>query len=135
MPQGRSDEQWERMMEAGRYIMIRTAKRGSLIPYGEFNKALAEDAEVAPFDLSRDGERNALGALLADIVKDDPDHKKYMLSSVVALATLDAPGKGFYSLAEHLEHLEAGANATRKHDVWVKQAELTHEHYRRTPRT
>lgn len=130
MPHGRSDDEWERMMEVGRYLMVSTARSGGLIPYGEFNKALAEDADVAPFDLARDGERNALGTLLADIVKDDPDRKKYMLSSVVALATLDGPGAGFYSLAEHLDHLEPGASAARKHDVWIEQTILTHARYK-----
>lgn len=135
MPHGRSDEDWERMMEAGRDIMVRTARAEGLIAYREFNTALADEADVSPFDLSRDGERNALGTLLADIVKDDPLRNQFMLSAVVKLADRDkGPGDGFYKLAEHLGFIEPGASRTTKEMAWAVHVGRAHEHHKNSRR-
>jgi hypothetical protein len=131
MPHGRSDDDWDRMMEAGRNIMVHTARRQGWIPYSDLNQKISEDAGTAPFDFSVDDNRNALGALLSDIVKADLLHSRFMLSSVVRLAEGDGPGTDFYSLGEHLGHLEPGASTDRKHKFWVEQLKLTHDHYKR----
>jgi hypothetical protein len=131
MPHGRSDEDWFLMMEAARNIMVHTARRQAWILYSDLNREVSEDAGTPPFDFSRDADRNALGTLLADVVKADLLHSRFMVSSVVKLAASDGPGEGFYTLAEHLDHLEPGASRNRKFEVWAEQLTLTHDHYRR----
>jgi hypothetical protein len=131
MPHGRSEEDRDRMMEAGRNIMVHTARRQGWILYSDLNQEISEDAGTAPFDFSRDSDRGALGTLLADIVKADLLHSRFMLSSVVKLSAGDGPGAGFYSLGEHLGHLEPGASPDRKFEFWVEQLKLTHDHYKR----
>ncbi|WP_422390224.1 hypothetical protein [Arthrobacter sp. N1] len=132
MPHGRTDDAWQSMMEAARSLMVHTARRQELITYSELNRQVAEDAGTVPFDFSQDAERNALGTLLADVVKDDLLHSRFMLSSVAALAELErGPGSGFYALAEHLGHLEAGASKERRYEFWAEQLKLTHDHYKR----
>lgn len=131
MPHGRSDEDWSRMMEAARNIMVHTARRQASIPLSDLNRKVSEDAGTAPFDLGRSADRYALGTLLADIVKADLLHSRFMVSSVVKLSASDGPGADFYLLAEHLGHLEAGASTDRKSEFWAEQLELTHDHYLR----
>jgi hypothetical protein len=131
MPHGRSDRDWDRMMEAGRNIMVHTARRQDWILYPDLNREISKDAGTPPFDLSRDADRNALGMLLADIVKADLLHSRFMLSSVVKLSAEDGPGAGFYALGEHLGHLEPGAAKERKIEFWSEQLALTHDHYKR----
>jgi hypothetical protein len=100
------------MMEAARSIMVHTARRQELVTYPELNRQMAEDTGSVPFNLSRDAERSALGTLLADVVKDDLLHSRFMLSSVAALAEPGrGSGDGFDALAEQLK--------------------LTHDHYKR----
>lgn len=131
MPHGYSDEDWSLMMEAARNIMVHTARRQEWILYSDLNREVSEDADTVPFDFSRDTDRAALGTLLADIVKADLLHSRFMVSSVVKLSASDGPDDGFYSLAENLGHLEAGASEDRKFEFWVEQLKLTHDHYRR----
>lgn len=132
MPHGRTDDEWGRMKEAARNIMVHTARRQQRITYADLNREISEDADTVPFDFNRDGERNALGTLLADVVKDDLLHSRFMLSSVATLSELErGPGSGFYVLAEHLGHLEPGSSAQRKFEFWAEQLKLTHEHYKR----
>ncbi len=131
MPHGRSNEDWDRMMEAGRNIMVHTARRQAWILYSELNQQISQDAGTTPFDFSQDDDRNALGTLLADIVKADLLHSRFMLSSVVKLAAGDGPGTDFYSLGEYLGHLEPGAAKERKFEFWAEQLALTHDHYKR----
>lgn len=131
MPHGRTDEDWSRMMEAARNIMVHTARRQELIAYSDLNRDLSADAGTQPFDSPREADRNALGTLLADVVKDDLLHSRFMLSSVVEVTNGEGPGEGFYALAEYLDHLEPGASTERKHEFWIEQVKLTHDHYRR----
>lgn len=131
MPHGRSDEDWALMMEAARNIMVHTARKQGWILYSDLNREVSEDTGTAPFDFSRDADRNAIGTLLADIVKADLLHTRFMVSSVVKLSASDGPGEGFYSLAEYLGHLESGASRDRKFEFWAEQLRLTHDHYRR----
>jgi hypothetical protein len=131
MPHGRTDADWDLMMEAGRNIMVHTARRQAWVLYSDLNEEISEDAGTPPFDFSRDAERNALGTLLADIVKADLLHSRFMLSSVVKLSAGDGPGEGFYSLGEHLGHLAPGASRERKFEFWAGQLKLTHDHYKR----
>lgn len=131
MPHGRDDEDWGSMMEAARNVMVHTARRQASILYADLNREVSEDVGTAPFDLGLDADRDALGTLLADIVKADLLHSRFMVSSVVELSASDGPGEGFYSLAEYLGHLEVGASRDRKSEFWIEQRELTHDHYRR----
>lgn len=119
------------MMDAARNIMVHTARRQAWILYSDLNREVSEDAGTAPFDFSRDVDRSALGSLLADVVKADLLHSRFMLSSVVKLSASDGPGEGFYALADHLGHLEQDASRDRKFEFWVEQLKLTHDHYRR----
>lgn len=130
MRHGRTDEEWNVLMEAGKRELVRAARRNDLLHYADFNQTIADDAGVRPFDFNHDGERNALGTLLADIVKEDPLHDEFMLSAVVKLAAKDAgPGEGFYKLAEHLDHLEPGATQDEKYLAWSDHVRLAFKHY------
>ncbi|MHA7209519.1 hypothetical protein [Arthrobacter sp. MDT1-65] len=125
-------------MDAGMQELVRVAQSGVWTSYGEFNEAIAEGAGVRKFDFNNDGERNAIGTLLADVVKADPLHPQFMISAVVKLAARDAgPGEGFYTLAEHLEHLDhlkPGASSDEKYGVWSQHVGMAFDHYRRRPR-
>ncbi|MFJ6003452.1 hypothetical protein [Arthrobacter sp. NPDC092385] len=92
---------------------------------------MSEDAGTVPFDFGHAADRGALGTLLADIVKADLLHSRFMVSSVVKLSASNGPGEGFYLLAEHLGHLEPGASGERRSEFWAEQLKLTHDHYRR----
>lgn len=119
------------MMEAARNVMVHTARRQECVLYSDVNREISEDIGTTPFDLGCAAHRDALGTLLADIVKADLLHSRFMVSSVVKLSASDGPGEGFYSLAEHLGHLEPGVSRDRKSEFWAEQLTLTHDHYRR----
>ncbi|MHA7284146.1 hypothetical protein [Arthrobacter sp. TMS2-4] len=132
MPHSRADEARAIIMEAARSIMVHTARRQELITYEELSRHIREDTGTEPFDVALNTEREAIGALLADVVKDDLLHSRFMLSSVALLSDVERePGSEFYLLAEHLGHLESGASPERKYSFWVEQLKLTHDHYRR----
>lgn len=132
MPHSRTDEDRAIIMEAARSIMVHTARRQELITYADLNQQMSKDTDTEPFDLSQDADRDALGALLADVVKDDLLHSRFMLSSVATLSEAERePGSEFYILAEHLGHLEPDASAERKYAFWAEQLKLTHDHYKR----
>ncbi|MBG6224814.1 hypothetical protein IWX63_001376 [Arthrobacter sp. CAN_A2] len=132
MPHARTEEDRAVIMEAARSIMVHTARRQELITYADLNQKISEDTDTEPFDFSREADRDALGALLADVVKDDLLHSRFMLSSVATLSDLERePGNEFYALAENLGHLEPGASRERKYEFWAEQLKLTHDHYKR----
>ncbi|WP_247828842.1 hypothetical protein [Arthrobacter antioxidans] len=132
MPHARTDEDRAIVMEAARSIMVHTARRQELITYADLNQQMSKDTDTEPFDLSQDADRDALGALLADVVKEDLLHSRFMLSSVATLSEVERePGSEFYMLAENLGHLEFGASRERKYAFWAEQLKLTHDHYKR----
>ncbi|WP_434994583.1 hypothetical protein [Arthrobacter sp. Ld5] len=132
MPHSRTDEGRAIIMEGARSIMVHTARRQELITYAELARQISKDTGAEPFDVTLDAGRDALGTLLADVVKDDLLHSRFMLSSVATLSEAERePGSEFYILAEHLGHLEPDASGERKYAFWTEQLKLTHDHYKR----
>lgn len=85
-----------------------------------------------PADTARD--RNAIGALLGDIVHRTIGDTGVMLSAIVAYIDRNDAGPGFYALAVQLGLLPNTATADDKLAFWSGQVGKVHERYARPRR-
>lgn len=121
----RSDSDWRELAREGRRILKRVARDDGLTTYGDFNKELADETQLPPFDLTNDKGRNELSALLVNISELDwADHRDYMLTSLVKLSGVNYPGKGFFTLAADADFWDGIEPET---EFWSRQVGLAHD--------
>jgi hypothetical protein len=127
----RSDSDWRELAREGRRILKEVARADDLTTYGDFNRDLASETQLPPFDLTNDQGRNELSALLVNISELDwEDHRDYMLTSLVTLTGVKFPGKGFFTLAAQ-ENFWDGIEPER--EFWWRQVGLAHNAHPRGP--
>lgn len=126
----RSEAEWNELANEGRRILQRVARDQSLTDYGVFNRELAEDTGLEPFNLNTEAGRAGISKLLVRIAERDwEDGNDYMLTSLVKLSGENYPGKGFFTLAAQ-EDLYDGTEPEL--DFWQRQVRLAHEAHRRS---
>lgn len=130
---GRTDSEWDELVEVGRSFLVERAELGKLTSYTELNATLARRTGCRPFDFRRADERAAMGHLLGLIVERDrqiaPSEPPVMLSALVIYLDANDAGTGFYQLAQELGLLPLSASAGEKFDFWVKQVKRLYERH------
>ncbi|MEV8287475.1 hypothetical protein AB0P45_00680 [Streptomyces niveus] len=130
---GRTDSEWDELVDVGRNFLVERAKLGRLTSYTELNVTLAGRTGCRPFDFERADERAAMGHLLGLIVERDQQitasDPPVMLSALVNYLGANEAGSGFYQLAKELQLLPMSASADEKFGFWVKQVKRLYERH------
>ena len=102
-------------------LLKATARAGRLVAYGEV-------APLARLHMESQADRNQLAQFLGEISEHEHAEGRPMLSAVVVLADTQIPGKGFFTLAKHLDKYHGNSNiqdleffaeeVRRVHDYW-----------------
>jgi len=109
----------EKYFDAVFEVMGVVACNEQTITYGE----LAQEAGLS----SELDEMRQLYELLCDVNAEELHDDRPMLSSVVVRAEDGWPGEGFYTCAQSLGRLPAGANRETKENFWIKELKRVHE--------
>src|SRR5262245_4085660 len=126
----RSDDEWDAMVTSTEAFLKDQARARRITSYSEVNSALA-GAGHRPFDFSITSHRNAVGAVLGDVVKRTIGDTGVMLSAIVAYIDRNDAGPGFYNLAVQLGLLSNVATADDKLMFWSSQVGKIHNLYAR----
>ncbi|MFE4665491.1 hypothetical protein ACFRI7_06155 [Streptomyces sp. NPDC056716] len=134
---GRTESEWDLLVDAGRGFLVERAKLGRPTSYTELNVTLARRTGCRAFDFERADERAAMGHLLGLIVvrdrEIDPSDPPLMLSALVNYLAANDAGPGFYQLAKELGLLPLSASKDEKLAFWIKQVNLLQERHGRRP--
>lgn len=102
----RTEEEWEQLITTATQVLLEQGRRHNpTIAYSALNELLEERTGQAKWDFSRQQDRDAIGALLADVNdRTLPDIQAEMGRKVLLSALVwhkDSPdlGKGFYDYA------------------------------------
>ena len=117
---GRSDDEWDSLIEKTIPILERLAANKELSNYTELNRDLADTKGAVPFDFSLDRDRAAVGALLGAVVDRTHADVGAMLSALVKYINDNDPGAGFYRFAESRGWLLRGADHM---EFWAKEVQ------------
>lgn len=104
-----------------RNVLIRTAKRNTLITYSDACKEAA-----LPLDMANPDHRNQLAAMLARVSVFETDHHRPMLSALVVHQNGMDPGNGFYTFAERLGLLREGSKSEERMSFFANQVKEIH---------
>lgn len=126
---GRTEDEWERLVEAGLEFLIARARQGRVTWYTQLSTALAQGTGLAAFDFQRADERAAMGYLLGLIVERNIPTTGLMISALVRYVDANDAGPGFYALATSLGLLPKGASRLAKEEFWVGQVKTLHDYY------
>lgn len=130
---GRSDEEWDDLVEAGHRFLKGVASQGKTTSYTEMNAVLQRRTGLRGFDFSQEKERAAMGYLLGRIVDlDQIDHPTLMISSLVVYLNANDAGTGFYNLARQKGLLGKGDS---KEEFWIRQVQASHDLFHRQTRS
>lgn len=130
---GRGDDEWDAIVDDASAFLQDQARLRRVTTYTDVNTALMRRGH-APFDFSTDRDRNAIGAVLGDIVHRTIGDTGVMLSALVAYIDRNDAGPGFYALAVQLGLLQNTATADDKLAFWSSQVGKVHERYARPRR-
>lgn len=125
---GRSDDEWDAIVADTQGFLVDQARLRRVTSYTDVNKAIAA-AGHKPFDFSAQSDRNAVGAVLGDVVKRTIGDTGVMLSAIVAYIDRNDAGPGFYNLAVQLGLLPNTATADDKLTFWSSQVAKLHDLY------
>jgi hypothetical protein len=128
---GRSDHEWDQLVDAGLKFLVERAQLSKVTTYTEMNTALARRTGLAGFDFERADERAAMGRLLGLIVDRDYPETKLMISALVHYLGANDAGPGFYELAQRLDLLPKSPSATAKLEFWIGQVNALHVRHAR----
>lgn len=126
---GRSDDEWDSLVDNAIAVLSRTAGRRRMTSYSELNAELVRQTGQPAFDFSTERDRTAMGKLLGQVVERTRDESGAMLSAIVAYIDRNDAGPGFYKLATHLGLLPPSATADDKLTFWSRQVARVHDHY------
>ena len=130
---GRGDDEWDAILDDAIAFLQNRARLRRVISYTDVNTALVRRGHV-PFDFSTDRDRNAIGAVLGEIVHRTIGDTGVMLSAIVVYIDRNDAGSGFYALAVQLGLLQNTATADEKLAFWSTQVAKVHERYARPRR-
>jgi hypothetical protein len=128
---GRSDDDWEILVQAGLGYLEEQARLERTTSYTEMNTVLARRTGLRPFDFTLENERTAMGHPLYLIVERDRPLSGHMISAIVIYLNENDAGSGFYRLAEHYGVLSPNANEIQRMAFWTSEVSAIHAYYRR----
>ncbi|MFJ6674963.1 hypothetical protein ACIQMJ_28005 [Actinosynnema sp. NPDC091369] len=135
MRYGRSDDEWDRLVEAGRAFLVEQAALRRTTSYTELNAVLARRTGVKGFDFDQGPERAALGELLGQIADDSfAETGGLLISALVQYVDTNDAGPGFYALAR-AKGLPVPTNAGDRQLFWAGHVGALHRHYARPARS
>lgn len=130
---GRSDDEWDDLVEEGYRLLRLFAWEGRPRTYDGFSRALV-DQGLPGFNLSHPDERNAVGHLLLKIAEADKGaHPDFILTGYVVHSADGLPGQGYFQLARAWDIEGAPAERSSRdgkqvfHDLQVTAA---HNHFK-----
>lgn len=129
----RSDDEWDAIVADTQAFLEDQARLRRVTSYTDVNIALAA-AGHKPFDFSTQRDRNAVGAVLGDVVNRTIGDTGVMLSAIVAYIDRNDAGPGFYNLAVQLGVLPNTATQDDKLVFWSSQVGKVHDLYARPRR-
>ncbi|MEU9799698.1 hypothetical protein [Streptomyces sp. NPDC051000] len=129
---GRSDDAWDRLIDAGLKFLVERAELRKVTTYTELNSVLTRRTGLPGFDFERADERAAMGHLLGLVVERDYPESKLMISALVHYLGANDAGPGFYALAQHLGLLPKGSPAMAKLEFWIGQVNSLHDRHARS---
>ncbi|GAT01852.1 hypothetical protein [Mycolicibacterium fortuitum] len=124
---GRSDTEWDELLDAATDYLIEVAKSRSLTNYSDLSAELVNRTGYARFDYNLDRDQAAVGALLGEVTDGTLDDSATMLSALVVQKTTGDPGEGFYRFARKLGLLRPGVE---KLEFFQAQVARVHEKYK-----
>lgn len=134
MRYGRSDDEWDELVEAGKRFLVEQAALKRITTYTEFNATLARRTGVRGFDFALESERAALGDLLGQIVEESfAETGGLLISALVQYLGANDAGSGFYALAR-AKGLPVPTNAADRQLFWAGHVGALHRHYARPGR-
>lgn len=127
MKYGRSDDEWDELLNAATDYLIEVAKSRGLTNYTDLSAELVNRTGYARFDYNLDRDQAAIGALLGEVTDQTLDDTGAMLSALVVQKATGDPGEGFYRFARKLGLLRPGVE---KFEFLQAQVALVHEKYK-----
>lgn len=128
MKYGRSDDEWDELVDAATDHLIEVARDRNLTNYTDLSSQLVRRTGHSGFDFKTARDQAAVGALLADVIERTYAEIGAMLSALVVLKATGDPGDGFYRYAKQLGLFKPGME---KFEVFQAQVRLVHEKYAR----
>jgi hypothetical protein len=114
---GRAGAEWEALEAAGWEFLVDQARLGRTTSYTEMNTVLARRTGVREFDFDLDGERHAMGELLAER---SFSQARLLISVLVQYLNANDAGPGFYDLATRKHLLRLRPSQDEKLTFWVQ---------------
>lgn len=127
MKYGRSDDEWDELLNAATDYLVEVAKSRGLTNYTDLSAELVNRTGYARFDYNLDRDQAAIGALLGEVTDGTLDDAGAMLSALVVQKATGDPGEGFYRFARKLGLLRPGVE---KFEFFQAQVALVHEKYK-----
>lgn len=118
---GRSEEEWDVLVESGLKFLIERARMRKVTTYTEMNTTLARRTGCLEFDFDRADERAAMGHLLGLITERYDPESRIMISSLVHYLGANDAGPGFYDLARTFKILPKNASTAARLEFWISQ--------------
>ncbi len=126
MKYGRSDGEWNELVDAATDILIEVAKGRRLITYTELSTELVNRTGYSRFEYDLPRDQPAIGALLAEVTDGRYPESGSMLSALVVQKGTGDPGEGFYRFARKLGLLHPGVE---KFEFFQAQVASIHANY------
>ena len=130
MKWGRGEGEWEELARVGRAFLEERARIEGTTNYTELDGVLSQRTGYRQFDFDREDERAAMGYLLGLIVEDSFAEARAILSALVLYLNENAPGPGFFNLAQQMGLLPPGASGDSNLAFWADQVTRLYDHYR-----
>lgn len=128
MKYGRSEDEWDELVDAATDYLIEVAKGRRLVNYTDLSSELARRTGYAGFEYDMPRDQAAVGALLGEVTDGTHAEVGAMLSSLVVQKATGDPGEGFYRFARSLGAMGPGVE---KFEFFQAQVGLVHRHYAR----
>ncbi|WP_199444335.1 hypothetical protein [Umezawaea beigongshangensis] len=134
MHYGRSDDEWDRLVQEGKQFLVEQAALQRTTTYTELNAVLVRRTGVKGFDFGLPSERAALGDLLERVVEDCfAETGGLLISALVQYLDANDAGSGFYVLARS-KGFPVPAKASERQLFWAGHVGALHKHYVRPAR-
>lgn len=126
---GRDVAEWQKMIEAGKAILVARAAAGRTASYGEFAAALSRRTGVAGFDFTTGAGRASMACLLDRISEAGfGESGGRLLGALVRQPGAAGAGPGFYRLASR-RGLAVPRTRGGRQLFWAQHVRELHEHF------
>lgn len=123
---GRSVSEWAELEAVGWEFLVSQARLKRTTSYTEMNTVLTRRTGVREFDFNLDGERRAMGELLAEVSERSFGQAQLLISVLVQYLNANDAGPGFYQLAQRKKLLRPHPSQDEKLIFWVGHINAVH---------